>query len=287
MDIKLSPLHIFLIIFCFCVALSVSLIVAFCLTPSNTNLTPANRLSSNPTVFSLTTTIDRAPFIKPTLDSLLNSSFQTKVYLHVSFDYDFQINHPNFVLNRIQEDYGPLTKLYPLLSLIENKETIIFLCDDDEIYPEKYHEELYEKIISSPEKAFGYRGINLNGTEFIFESGDQTKNVFALETYTGVVYKRKFFDTDFNVPKKESNCYYTDDLVIGSYLEKKGIQKIQIPGIKIGSMQNKAGNSKYPLIPNNFVAAIKPLSDKNLNSRNLKCLNEIQNNKKGCSCSSS
>jgi mannosyltransferase OCH1-like enzyme len=199
-------------------------------------------------IISLTTIPSRIHNIFPTLNSLLLQSRPAeKIYLNlpelsVREKCTYQIpailrDDKRISINRCKEDYGPLTKLLPVLDLVKQPDTIIITVDDDMVYhPDmiktmmKYHDRF-------PQVVLGFRGWNIP-TSGLYEDSktifsNQTKKprkVDILTGVSGVLYLRKHFKGDFferdNLPREG---FFVDDICINGYLKKKSVKRYLIP----------------------------------------------------------
>lgn len=247
---------------------------------------PKNRI-----VFSLSTIPSRLPAIEPTLLSLLRSTVRPNVvylvlprtsarektvYKIPRWLKRLEASEDALKLLRPETDYGPITKVYPVLEEEKHPETMLLLADDDEWYPEAYHEDLVRFAEMNPNAAVGYRGVCVGaGGSWPEHSVTNGQDVDVLETYTGVVYRRKFLEGLVPFPQ-DSPCFFTDDIVLAAHLRKLGVPKHTLPGLPLGHAKG-AGNPHSPLKPRNDVAAVKPLSDMNLyrGNRNQLCLSAV------------
>lgn len=109
-----------------------------------------NEQSTSRVVVSLTTSPYRIEAMKPTIDCLLHKQSQAPDIIQINLPRVFGrtqipypnntelpiwlVNNPKIRINRIERDYGPLTKLYPTLDTETNPNTIIIIVDDDTTY---------------------------------------------------------------------------------------------------------------------------------------------------------
>lgn len=148
------------------------------------------------------------------------------------------------------DDYGPITKIYPIMKMnIIKADDIIIVIDDDNYY-NKY---LFEKLVTNFLKynkqiAFCVSGImyptELGSRYYCHTNGSRTE---IMEAAFGYILSRSFLEDDFanwvlhdisNIDdinnKNWSNAFFSDDYVISKYLDKKGIVKAVIePNDKI------------------------------------------------------
>jgi hypothetical protein len=176
----------------------------------------------------------------------------------------------NVKINIVDEDFGPITKLYPTLSQETNLDDIIICVDDDKEYDKKLISHLLSVSDLYPSECVcvtGWSFINLGfvALPISLPINNIIKNVDILQCYNGVLYKRKFFDSDFKDVINCKECLTTDDILISKYLKYKNVSIKSVPynfkhkdidnkGFKLGSinMQNnnwiKCINKKIPEI---------------------------------------
>ena len=150
---------------------------------------------------------------------------------------EFQKLNLKLIINRIDKDYGPITKIIGSLCISKDPEDILIVCDDDQCY----HEEMLEYHLKMREKynqkvAICFRGDTPITKRYIQE--EPKKYVFEpLHTFFpvkedrllaipghwhSVSYKRKFFEEDF-FNEDFLNLCDNDDYLMGYYLKKKKI----------------------------------------------------------------
>ncbi|CAN0259848.1 unnamed protein product, partial [Discosporangium mesarthrocarpum] len=123
-------------------------------------------------VVSLTTLPSRIQHIKPVLDSLKAQAVRpSAIYLIVpefslreSRGYDiplFILEDPELTIIRSEVDYGPATKLIPLLQVETRPETVIITVDDDTWYPSSLLRDLAVAANRLPNMAVGLTGYRL------------------------------------------------------------------------------------------------------------------------------
>lgn len=135
---------------------------------------------------------------------------------------NLKVRYPFIVINYIENDMGPITKLIPTLKYLNNDE-IIVLIDDDVIYGEN----MIKKLVDSDLSAVGYAGRD-NDLNYIDCDGIENPVPCAfLETYAGVLYKSELFYNFENyykllLEKHGDICIFQDDIVIGKFFEQNG-----------------------------------------------------------------
>lgn len=232
-----------------------------------------SRLTSNPSHLTNTITTLLNSTVKPDhiYLNIPHTSIREKTDYNIPESiYSLENKYPHkFTIIRC-DDYGPLTKIYPTLWFERDPSTIIFLLDDDEIYNKNSHNELLKYQLKHSNTAFGYRGVQLKNKEWITIENTPT-DVDILETYAGVVYKREFFN-DMSYPNIDDPCFYADDLWIAHQVTKNGYTFKTLSGNNYG----QAGSTNSPILPNNFMASIKPLSHINItNGNNQRCAQQL------------
>lgn len=131
------------------------------------------------------------------------------------------------------EDYGPITKLYPILKYETDPETCIITFDDDVSYLPNRVSTLVKYALKYPNSAISGSGFIVGNWWNFFGSIVYPKkitSVSVIEGYSGCLYRRKFFDEaliDYtNAPKE---AFYHDDVWISGYLALKGIKRLIHP----------------------------------------------------------
>ena len=175
----------------------------------------------------ITTIPERLAFVNQTIESLLNQSLlPDAIYLNLprltrhSKQYPYYIRRHERVIVNECVDMGPISKLFPLLSISEPDDVIV-LVDDDFIYNEYMIETLIRGVESYAAVGFSGRIYQPNkGLRFFSHVPVPTKATF-LETFSGVAYKRWSLKDQEDVIKVLFRCdesFYCDDIVIGSIL---------------------------------------------------------------------
>lgn len=139
----------------------------------------------------------------------------------------------------ITNDYGPITKIYPLINLDFIKlNDIIIIIDDDNHYNYDLFKNLYNEIINNDNTAFCVSGliypVKLNSAYMCCRPNSYCE---LMEAAFGYIIRRKFLEYDLNkwIIKANSfdeikknnffNSFLSDDYVISRYLDSKNIKK--------------------------------------------------------------
>ena len=226
-------------------------------------------------VISLSTIPSRIQNINKVIDSILQSDIQPDlIYLNIpkisqkeNKPYSIPANlHPKVFVNIVDQDYGPITKLYPTLLKETDDETIIICVDDDKEYDKRLIPHLVNYSYKYPDSCICVSGWNYFNLLFVllpYFNLRPVGKIDILQCYLGVLYKRKFFKNLHNLTALMSQkmCFTTDDITISKFLQKEEIDIIAV---------RKKFSHK------DIETSIK-LGDFNLtNNQWVKCINEIK-----------
>jgi hypothetical protein len=168
--------------------------------------------------------------------------------LNMNYDIDNlknKINNSqlvNKIYLNITKDYGPITKIYPIIHLNFIKDDdIIIVIDDDNCYNKYLIEELYNNFILNDQKeAICVSGLlyprTLNSNYYCVTSGFDCE---LMEASFGYIIKKSFLKNDLSnwvidenienyIQIKENNfenCFLSDDYLISRYLDIHQIKK--------------------------------------------------------------
>lgn len=175
-----------------------------------------------------------------------------KKCIRLNMEYNIELiqekinGHPlrDKIYLNITKDYGPITKIYPLIHLDFIKDDdMIIIVDDDNFYNPHLIETLVQTFKGNGEKhAICISGlvypIELNSRYLCIMSGS---NCNLMEAAFGYIIKRSFLKEDLTdwvidveSPLEINLNHYTysfvsDDYVISRYLDKHGILKFVLP----------------------------------------------------------
>ena len=191
---------------------------------------------------------------KQNLLSLLNqnTSHDYKVVLNVPYRYknnndeEYIISeelqqlaneYPKLIINRIEEDWGPVCKITGVLGISTYPNDILIVCDDDHVYHEDMLEYHLQKLNQFPTSATAFRGdIPIEKREWI-EDGvkkyclKSTHLYFPVKNdlqllipghWHSVGYRRNFFGEDF-LSREFLLSSTNDDTLVGYYFKKNQI----------------------------------------------------------------
>jgi hypothetical protein len=208
-------------------------------------------------VVSLTTMPNNMDLISPTLESLSNQYFEIDaIYLNLpkknrrtgepypDVPNSFHEAFPKLVVNKIDLDYGPLTKLAGTLLVENNPNTVVVTVDDDKVYSPFLVQKLVWMSYHRHDIAFGPCGfsflpvskprfISTLVTSWVYRGRGRYSD--ELQAVCGIAYRVGMFrnerDPDLKAlldPPKE--CFTQDDLWIAGVLANLH----EIPRILIG-----------------------------------------------------
>jgi hypothetical protein len=201
------------------------------------------------TIISFTTIPERINIIPNLLDSLKKQTIEASVvYIQVPkktmkgklYDMDAlkRVIKPytdiNVVINIVDVDEGPITKLVPVFDLEGDPNTNIILVDDDV----HYSNNMVKKLLQYKHlKAVGFAGRNFN-----YKSGKLNYSINLsgihkvdfLETFNSVLYKRELFPTTSREFSQWLNglpkvCRFGDDICISAWLDRIGQPRYHLP----------------------------------------------------------
>lgn len=148
----------------------------------------------------------------------IKSSFDSKLYIIPSFLYELI---PRVEVVRPAIDFGPVTKLLPLLSLIPKEEDVwLITLDDDELYDFSQVSLFLQNIAANDYDTkiiYGYKSLMLDKDNMLLEGSGM------------IIYHRSVFQDDFLEYilsfQTCNNCKYSDDVLINNYLAKHSLKR--------------------------------------------------------------
>ncbi len=195
---------------------------------------------------SLTTTPSRISLIANVIKSLINQKYKlNNIYINIpnfeSIKNELYIVPPCIYnlfpdINLLRcEDYGPLTKIIPILKNININDDLWIITFDDDIFYEEEHLNIIKTHIADynydKTTVYGFVGFNFDDEyNILYNSEEQCVDI--LEGYGSIAYHRSIFKEDFidyiNIVLTNKNCKYSDDILISNYLAKYNINRLQI-----------------------------------------------------------
>jgi hypothetical protein len=133
--------------------------------------------------------------------------------------------YQNVVVNVIERDLGPITKVVPVLPLINDDDKVV-LVDDDVVY----QPDMIKGLKNTDRPAVGYAGRKA-GLDYINCQGVKSPTqVDFIETFAGAMYDGKVLR---GLPEYNSTlgdlCSMQDDIKIGNFLKLGGVPRVVIP----------------------------------------------------------
>jgi hypothetical protein len=132
---------------------------------------------------------------------------------------------PNVVLNVIDADMGPITKVVPVIPFIQKGDKVV-LVDDDVVY----QPDMIEGLQRTGRPAVGYAG-RTPGLGYVDCTMIQEPvDVDFLETFAGAMYDGRVLSglAEYNSSLGDV-CMMQDDVKIGKFLVDKGVPRVVIP----------------------------------------------------------
>lgn len=209
-------------------------------------------------VISLTTLPSRIKNIRPTIASLCDQTIQPeKIILNIPKESrrekcgyvipEFLKNNPLVLINEVEEDLGPATKLLPTLKKYWNEhEQKIIVVDDDEIYPKmlvenylKYADEYSNAVLTlvgwdAPEDAdhhhrlvrYGAIGSKPRNSERV----NEPVQVDCVQGASSFMVRSTFFtDEIFDYSQAPREAFFVDDIYVSGHLATNSIPVMVIP----------------------------------------------------------
>lgn len=201
-------------------------------------------------VISLTTIPNRIFYVKKVLYSILhqsahfdalyfnipnvckknNKKYKIPLYLKI-------IDDKRFILNRC-EDYGPITKLIPTLEKETNPDTIIIVCDDDQIWGKNTLTYFLQKQKEYPNEALSLSGFCIGKFPFYFQVINDSNSdtlVDWIQGTTGILIKREMLNIEklkdySQFPKSKQILQRNDDHWINFQLHQNNVNRRKIAG---------------------------------------------------------
>jgi len=192
-------------------------------------------------VGSMTTLPKRLPKIRKIIQSVLKTGLDV-LYLNIPYETrkgekyripEFLKDMENVKIIRC-EDYGPITKILPVLDVENDPETAIITFDDDMLVHKDVVSILRRKSRKYPQSCVGFSGACAGKFPFVYHWSNSNRvdqRVDWLEGVHCVLYKRKFLDKEeilnFGKPIQDL-LIKNDDHWLSGYLGSKKIPRISI-----------------------------------------------------------
>ncbi len=185
-------------------------------------------------VASMTTSPSRIHRLIPMLESVMKQTYPVdRIILNIPPKFDrtgeayvvpswMSEKFPKVEINRVDQDYGPITKLLPTLDVVHDG--FIWIVDDDQRYEPRELEMLMFHF-TSPDRALCMTGL-VKTASMGFEEAQKDGKVDVFEAYAGVLVHRSMFDYLFKEYVLKAIAHpvarFCDDLITSVYLTYKG-----------------------------------------------------------------
>ncbi len=206
-------------------------------------------------IASLTTSPRRLMKMRDTLLSIVNQStppdlvvlnlplvFERTREEYTIPDWLTKDKFPTVVVNRVEMDLGPITKLLPTLEVVNHCVDYIWVVDDDQLYNSQQLEYMLD-CATTKEGVLCLSGLQrrmLDGVATFREMDLQEARVDVFEAYAGVLLPREAIGLPTFKPYvmkaiQDPDCCFSDDLITSTYLERRGVlvQKIGSSAVSI------------------------------------------------------
>jgi hypothetical protein len=152
---------------------------------------------------------------------------------------------PKVKIIRTQKDYGPITKMLPVIREVKDPKSIIISIDDDVGYPlGMINEFIYQKVekypnavVQSPDEGQDFRN-DIGNFKKVFPSKTKPKKPYAdlVEGWLGVAYTKKLVnDKEMEIfADLSKECLLSDDLVISYVLAKHNVPVVKVDNKHLG-----------------------------------------------------
>lgn len=198
---------------------------------------------------SLSTIPSRMEKIYPALKSLMDQSLPPRrICLAVppfsireqkAYALPARLAHcPAIEIVDAAKDWGPATKLMPVLLQPSTKPgEIILTADDDNIYPARFVETFWQYSRKFPDSALSLRGWSVPQTclwkDCRAVRGDSLAEPLPADVLNGcggILVKPKFFTAEFfDYENAPAQAFFVDDIWISGHLAKRNIPRYILP----------------------------------------------------------
>lgn len=216
-----------------------------------------NFLKNHEVHISLTTSPLRLPKIGAVLATLdtthvkyinvvLPDKYGKKQETYKQSDIDKIAKFPKVRIIRTRKDYGPITKMLPVIRKVKDPKAIVISVDDDVGYPlgminEFIHQKVEKypnAVIESPDEGQDFR-TDIGNFKKIFPSKNKPRkpHVDMVEGWLGVAYSKKLVSDEEmeKIAGLSKECLLSDDLVISYILAKHKVPVVKINNKYLGN----------------------------------------------------
>jgi hypothetical protein len=190
-------------------------------------------------VISFTTSPRRIRQLRPVAQSILNQTTTADaIYLHLPQRYrntdSYEIPawlgaEKRIQINRIDCDFGPISKLLPTLELEPTPATIIVTVDDDVVIPPDSIETFLQASLTDPDSAYCSKGFSFDHqTHKINPVRGNFTNCDCLQGFSGCCYRRRHFlleSLQEEVASIPPEYLINDDVLLSNHIAGNGIRR--------------------------------------------------------------
>uniref|UniRef100_A0A6C0I7D4 Uncharacterized protein n=1 Tax=viral metagenome TaxID=1070528 RepID=A0A6C0I7D4_9ZZZZ len=160
-------------------------------------------------------------------------------------DIDKISKFPKVKIIRTAKDYGPITKMLPVIRQVKDPKSIIISIDDDVGYPlGMINEFIYQKVekypnavVQSPDEGQDFRK-DIGNFKKVFPSKQKPRKPYAdlVEGWLGVAYSKKLVNDEEMeiIADLSKECLLSDDLVISYILAKHNVPVVKVDNKHLG-----------------------------------------------------
>lgn len=199
---------------------------------------------------ALTTLPSRVDALGPALFSLLRQDVPARVVLALPArstreDRDYALapalrDVPGLTILRCERDWGPATKLVPVLHSGLAPDALVLVVDDDNVYPRDLVANFLHWHSRYPDAALGYRGWDVppsrrwRDSRTLHATGLREPRIVDVLTATwGVLVQPRFFDASFtDYAAADRASFFVDDIWTSGHLARRGVERRVVPAAR-------------------------------------------------------
>ena len=217
-------------------------------------------------ILSMTTIPSRVGKLDQTIESLLAQAFKPdEIRLHLTPATGIPRESAlawgaHVTAVPVEQDYGPVTKLYAVTDKQLDPSDLVVTVDDDIVYKPEWLAMVVGAAQTFTDDAIGFAGWDvkrfLDGSGvYIFKSAPSFCDV--LEGWAGAAYRVRFFD-GVDIMRPPPAFHFVDDVWISSQLHKRGIKRrlIAFPQAKAIEGNGPGLHTRHDFVELNRQAAI-------------------------------
>lgn len=204
-----------------------------------------------PVLITLSTIPSRMGAIEPCLRSLLSQAYPDfrvvlnlpetclrtgEAYVLPPWLLELRDSEPRFNIVRVDEDYGPITKLVPALQA--GWESLVAVCDDDHVYgPDWLGSLVKEHGALEGTAVVGFSGLvtDEEGQLWKYVGVDRPEPVLLTQGYTGYLFNARalgaadLLDAAAGIWELDPMARFVDDVVVGAFFDELKMPRFVVP----------------------------------------------------------